>query len=56
MALTVKEDEPRGPVQVSLLGAYTIMFETDAVPDLVKETRLGYGHFPGAPCASFGVG
>jgi hypothetical protein len=42
MAFVMEVDEPLGPMEVSLLGAETIMPQTQRLPHLVEEAgRLG---------------
>ena len=40
MPFIVKENEAFNPVDVSLLGANTVMFAADNVPHLIKQFRL----------------
>lgn len=40
MTFFVEEDETTNPSQMGLLGADTVMAETDAIADLIEQARL----------------
>ena len=45
---------PLDPVQVSLLGAYTIKLEAYAIAQLVEKSGLGHGRIDGVFCGGIG--
>ena len=49
MPFAVVDDEPLNPVDVSLLGADTVMFAADDVPHLIEQfwfVRGRHSHYP----------